>query len=286
MVELLVHADTQKALASFKNSPTHAVLLAGHSGLGKSLVAQTLIGELLNIPPDELKNYAYYRTIEPEKGSISIEKIRELNAFFARKVPGTKQFARFVIIKNVDQLTLEASNALLKLLEEPPVDSIFILTSSKLNKVLPTIRSRTRIVVVATPDKDQVVQYFSRLGHDPTVVERAWLMSGTSISKTTEALLDSTVSDDVLSLVKRVLAADAFERLILADKLAKDKSEATDFVQALAHTAEASLLQAAQKNTNAAARWHQILSAANTAHQALTGNTSAKLVLTELMLAL
>ena len=53
---------------------------------------------------------------------------------------------RVVLILNADQMTDEAANCFLKTLEEPPIDTIFLLTSSRPEFVLPTIRSRCRVV--------------------------------------------------------------------------------------------------------------------------------------------
>lgn len=54
--------------------------------------------------------------------------------------------ARFFIVENADRMRIEASNALLKTLEEPPSTSHIILITSRLNALLPTIRSRCQIV--------------------------------------------------------------------------------------------------------------------------------------------
>ena len=58
-----------------------------------------------------------------EKGSIAIEQIRALISFFQLKVPGKTKIKRVAIIQDADRMGLEAQNALLKALEEPPEDS-------------------------------------------------------------------------------------------------------------------------------------------------------------------
>ncbi len=89
----------------------------------------------------------------------------------------------------------EAANALLKLLEEPPVDTWFVLTSSEPGRLLPTIRSRaTAIHVPALPIREVAVWLTEQGGIDPEAAERAARLSGGSIGRALGFLPDG--SDD------------------------------------------------------------------------------------------
>ena len=84
------------------------------------------------------------KIIEPIKSSIKIEQIREM-----RKEIGLKPFKnkkKIYIIDKAEKMTLEASNCLLKTIEEPPYYAIIILICSKIDPILPTIVSRCQIV--------------------------------------------------------------------------------------------------------------------------------------------
>ena len=84
------------------------------------------------------------KIIEPIKGSIRIEQIREL-----RREINLKPFEnrkKIYIIDHAEAMTLEASNCLLKTIEEPPDYAIMILICSKLDSVLPTIVSRCQLI--------------------------------------------------------------------------------------------------------------------------------------------
>lgn len=84
------------------------------------------------------------KIIEPTKSSIKIEQIREM-----RKEIGLKPFKnkkKIYIIDKAEKMTLEASNCLLKTIEEPPYYTIIILVCSKIDPILPTIVSRCQIV--------------------------------------------------------------------------------------------------------------------------------------------
>lgn len=88
---------------------------------------------------DSLVRDPYQRELPWAAPTIGIERIREL-----RRVSGLKPLEgrRVVIIAEADRMTPEASNALLKILEEPPAEMQMILTSSRDAGLLPTILSR------------------------------------------------------------------------------------------------------------------------------------------------
>jgi DNA polymerase-3 subunit delta' len=86
-----------------------------------------------------------------EKATISVEE--------ARKVPGFLSLTpaegdwRVVIVDAVDQLNVNAANALLKILEEPPEQAILLLVCHEPGAILPTIRSRCRLFALNAPDR-------------------------------------------------------------------------------------------------------------------------------------
>ena len=97
------------------------------------------------------KNTLDYFEIFPEKKQISIDKIRELKGHIYQKPIKSK--VKFVAVKDADLLTLEAQNALLKLLEEPPAHAVIVLATGSGQKLLPTIRSRTVEIDIRTQKK-------------------------------------------------------------------------------------------------------------------------------------
>lgn len=90
-----------------------------------------------NIHPD-------VRVITPEGLTLKISQIRNIRTDSQISSYGGKQ--KFYIIKNAEALNEESSNALLKILEEPSSSSMFILVTSQMQKLLPTILSRCQIV--------------------------------------------------------------------------------------------------------------------------------------------
>lgn len=89
--------------------------------------------------------------IRAQKQEIGIDQIRDLKAHIYQK-PLAYQH-KFVIIENSEHLTLEAQNALLKILEEPPSHAVLVLETRNKSLLLPTITSRT--VAVSAHQKPQ-----------------------------------------------------------------------------------------------------------------------------------
>ena len=96
-------------------------------------------------------------TIKPDKSTLRIDQIRSLLTTLAMKPFNARQ--RVVIIEKAQSLTAEAGNALLKILEEPPPDTIIILIARRQTDLLPTIVSRCRSIRFhpLTPDQIQTL---------------------------------------------------------------------------------------------------------------------------------
>lgn len=154
VVTILKRAVSQKRIP-------HAWLFCGPEGVGKSRTALALALELncrnpvgpfrhacgicpsckgfiAEVHPDFIR-------IEPQKNEIRIAQIRELCAMLEKKPFSAGK--RMVLIKNIEKMNVSASNAALKILEEPPENTHFILTTQEPAKLLPTIRSRCQLLM-------------------------------------------------------------------------------------------------------------------------------------------
>lgn len=95
-----------------------------------------------------------------EASPIKIGDVRSLGHWLGLKPHSSLR--RLAILFGVEEMTLEAANALLKILEEPPPSAILVLQAEKLNRILPTIISRAQIVREKhTPDEAAPSNYTS-----------------------------------------------------------------------------------------------------------------------------
>lgn len=143
------------ALQSAKGSSRlhHAYIFAGPAGVGKQATAVRFAGELLAAPSlfgaaDSSasenrilrKNHPDFIWLEPEEGAIRVEQVRELQK--ALSYAPLEAEWRVVLIESAQLLNLQAANAILKILEEPPANTLFILLCTDSLQLLSTIRSR------------------------------------------------------------------------------------------------------------------------------------------------
>jgi DNA polymerase III delta prime subunit len=97
-----------------------------------------------------LVNKPYFFELKPEGKEFSIDDIRNL----IRQTNTYHKDQRVFFLENFHLSSLEAQNAFLKLLEEPPNKTLFVLSSISENKLIPTVISRTKIIKLDVPNKN------------------------------------------------------------------------------------------------------------------------------------
>jgi DNA polymerase III subunit delta' len=167
---LFGHETAEAAfLSAFQSGRLHhAWLIEGPSGIGKARLAERIAGFLLgargpsavpfDAPTDDPVMRAILAGSHPDmsvqrrelndKGKlaqdIAVEQIRQMTQFFSMK-PAMGGW-RVGIVDAIDEANRASSNALLKTLEEPPAQSILLLVNHRTKPILPTIRSRCRVL--------------------------------------------------------------------------------------------------------------------------------------------
>lgn len=288
MDRFVLHPRTREQLSQYVTYPSHAVMLIGADGSGKGALAMHLATTVLDVA--EGKDKGAIKLVQPDdKGTISIEVIRDLQHFLQLKTIGTKTYRRAVIIEHAQGLTTEAQNAFLKVLEEPPQDTLLIMTVHNQRALLPTILSRTQQLIVYAPSEGSLKEYWGNKGKSATQINQAYLLSGGL-----PGLMDALLSGDDqhplvagVSQAKAILQKQLFERMAMVEALSKKKDDAVFVVQALQHIAQTCLDQAASKSDAAKLKqWHHILKVSSEAYDAMAKNANTKLVLSNLMLNL
>jgi DNA polymerase III delta prime subunit len=288
MNTLLLHPKTRKQVEQFVAQPVQAIALIGPTGSGKGSVATYLGATMLNISAEKLSSYPYFKVYKPENGNISIEVAREITQFTKLKTSGNNALRRVIVIEDAQALTIEAQNALLKTLEEPPTDTVYILTLTSTANILPTIMSRIQTLTIHSIDQIQAIDYFTANGFDKLQVTQYHLMSGGKPGLI-QALLSEVQGHPFTQSIqqaKEILQKDSFERLVMIDDITKQK-QTESLVDAICVIARSALYaEAARENTKDAVlrRWGIVLEKTETAKRLLVQNAQAKLVLTSLFL--
>jgi DNA polymerase-3 subunit delta' len=280
-----MHPVTKQQLAALTEAPPHALLVVGPLGIGKSQIGLQYAEAVLGLSESTFADYAYSLIIRPEAGkAIGIDKIRELEQFLQRKVPSQKAHHRAIIIEDGHRLTIEAQNALLKTLEEPPIGTILILTADSEQSLLPTIRSRMQSLTVRRPSTDDTIAHFANGKHTETELRRIHAMTGGL-----PGLMHAVIEDGdhplmaAVQQARQLLGQTTYERLLTVDQLAKNRDETTQVLTVLQEMAHVSLRTANGKTSQ---RWQTVLSVTHHAQESINKNGQPKLVLTKLMLEL
>ncbi|GAA0087140.1 DNA polymerase III subunit delta' [Clostridium sp. MB05] len=134
---------------------SHAHIIVGEDGIGKSKLARTLAINILG--GNEDRNYVDIINYRCKKASFGVDDIREMVDEINKKpFEGDK---KIIIIYNGNKLTVQAQNALLKTIEEPPKGVFIILLCESLELILDTVKSRCQIYKLTPLKKDEVRLY-------------------------------------------------------------------------------------------------------------------------------
>lgn len=137
------------------------------------------------------------RLAVPGNSAIVIDAVREIQARMALKPYEGR--GRVEILLDVDRMRQEASNALLKTLEEPPPETLLILTAERVSGVIPTVRSRAHLVRFGRVPAGTVTRILEeRAGISPAEASRAAAMADGSVGDALTLAKEGPVLSDVV----------------------------------------------------------------------------------------
>lgn len=281
MTNLVLHSAEQKRFDEYAKHPSHAILLVAPTGSGKETVIKALASAILGPHPS---GRLFEVLPDADKAHIGIDDIRKIKT--AIKLASNEQ--RVVFIPNAHKMTTEAQNSLLKILEEPPKNVTFLLSSPGKEQLLETVVSRTQVWQLRLPTTEQLQLHFAR--SDPAKLSRALAISDHRVGLMVALLDDAEIEHPLLigiTRAKEILQESRFERLCQVELLSKDSEATKELLSALELTAKAGLTAAANNNNQPAiSEWRRKLKRIADAQNQQTHSVQTKLILSNLFVRL
>lgn len=238
------HQTEFERLFASKDRLPHAILLHGRAGIGKAAFARSLVQALLCEKPSssatacgqcaachwlEAGTHPDFRQIEPEslaesateeqggdkKASqqITIEQIRALPDFIG--ISSHRGGPKVVLIHPAEALNINAANALLKSLEEPPARTYFLLVSHRPHALLPTIKSRCQHIALQGPTPEAAAAWLKAQG----TANPELALAQTGNSPLTAQQLDNEEYWRLRNTFLKGIAAPGLDALALAEQV-------------------------------------------------------------------
>ncbi len=233
-MKIIGHSQTIHSLQKLANSSQipHALIFTGPAGIGKKQVAlhlaQTLFclqdskpcGNCVACLKIEKCNHPDLFFINPENDLIKIEVIRTLKESLAFKPFEAPR--KVAIIADAHCLNVAASNALLKTLEEPPSQTLLILTTSTPHRLLKTILSRCQKFYFSPLSVDEVSEVLRKQGKnlDSQMIHYAQGSPGMALSLSNEAF--EILNQSILPALNQQ-PKDLIKLFSIAEEIASDE---------------------------------------------------------------
>ena len=226
---LVGHAKTLQAFmdawTARDTHPIHPVwMLCGPRGIGKATLAYKIarmvygnVGDFFVI--DLAHNLDERGNLKADAKAISVHTVRAM--IERMQMSSMSGNWRVVLIDAVDELTVAAENAILKMLEEPPQQTLFLLVTHQLSNVLPTVRSRARVEKMRPLSASELRELCVKFLGDAEISPEIIKLSNGSFGKI--ANLKASGGDDIYQELlnflndKRATASDAMN---IAQKIA------------------------------------------------------------------
>ncbi len=230
----------QRALAHGRVA--HAYLFSGPEGIGKRLMAMAFARAIVCLEQRgcghctacrkiDNQNHPDLHLLEPDGASIKIEQVRAFQRELNLKPLEAPR--KICMIEQADAMTVGASNALLKTLEEPRGDTLLILISAQPNRLLETIRSRCQpLPFTRHPDSRIQAELEKQLGIDATESHILAALSEGSFKKAfgKDRELFVTQRRDLLKTLTGLSPGSILPILAFAEQLSTDKAVLLDIL--------------------------------------------------------
>lgn len=226
---LIGHEQTLQSFMDAWNArdthPIHPVwMLCGPRGIGKATLAYKIarmvygnVGDFFVV--DLAHNLDERGNIKSDAKAISVHTVRAM--IEKMQMSSMSGNWRVILIDAVDELTVAAENAILKLLEEPPQKTLFLLVTHQLSNVLPTVRSRARVEKMRPLTVSQLRELCNKFMPETEISSEILKLSNGSFGRI--ANLKASGGDEIYNELLDVLKnphANASDIMTIAAKIA------------------------------------------------------------------
>jgi len=220
----------------------HAILLWGPAGVGKSSLALafaaalncTCRGESVSacgVCPSchalKTGNHPDIRVVEPEGQFVKIDQVRD--TIEAASYRSYSSEWKIWVFRHADRMNEEAANSILKIVEDPPSNTVFILTAENLYSILPTVVSRCRLIRLG-PVRQEAIEHLliTRYGVPKEQARIQSYLCGGSVEAAIEACLNQSLDKERIAMIQNVrslVGKPAWEVLKAAAEAAETASK-------------------------------------------------------------
>ncbi len=246
---LVSNSRIAQVVAKFEAKMPHAIIIEGEYGTGKRTLAKYLAkiavcsGE--NKPCNSCRDCHLADAgshpdieivcVEKDKKSITVGQIRELKNMVY--LSSHTADCRVFIIEKADTMNSNASNSLLKVLEEPPAKTYFILLTESKSALLETVQSRCALLSLYAPEENEALEYIKRTENfEENDILNALRLNKNNIGKALEFLTGTKLSKGIkvaeryFSLIEENLVLEALKE---GFSLEGNRVATNDFVKKL-----------------------------------------------------
>ena len=244
------------ALAQFRQrTPVHAYLISGAKGLGKSTFAKVLACTLFCEAEEgrpcgtcaacqsvwQEQNPDVMRVSPEGSKQIGVEKIREVTDVISQYAFG--QGYRVVVVEPAERMTPQAQNCLLKSLEEPAAQVVFLLIAHELTALLGTIASRCARVKLSPWTDEMLTTALQRLGYGETEIMQALPVAGGNMGQALEWLAEKGQNQGLHQFLEQALTVGSDADVVrISTGLKEDREGAERYLNGLEQAIHQALL--------------------------------------------
>lgn len=226
----------------------HAYMFEGIDGIGKNKFSEEL-GKIL-LKTTNLDSCPDYINVNANGSSIKIAQIRNLQTDIIIK---PHKDYKIYVINNCDKMTIEAQNALLKTLEEPPEYAIIILVTSNKEALLDTIKSRCEIIKFLPISTNELKSFLIKNGIEENRAKFLATFSRGSIKEALELSYSSefiTMREDIQYYIETIISKDLVEILDIPSNMERYRSNIINILDLMVNYFRDAMLLKEKVDTN------------------------------------